>query len=100
MAAAPFPIDLTAPAFGSAMAAASASFLAFHEGGIVPGSGEVPALLMGGERVLTKEQQNNLGGHTFNYHQHIAGNATAETLRGGQALFEKSLKRTLRRFNR
>jgi len=46
MAAAPFPIDLTAPAFGAAMEAAAASFALFERGGIVP------AGLHAGEMVL------------------------------------------------
>jgi hypothetical protein len=48
MAAAPFPIDLTAPAFGAAMQGAAASFALFERGGIVP------AGLHEGEMVLPK----------------------------------------------
>jgi hypothetical protein len=100
MAAAPFPIDTTAPAFGVSMAASAAGMLAFHEGGIVPGSGEVPALLMGGEQVLTKEQQGERGGHVFNYHQTINGNADSDVLGNAQKNFVKTIKRELRRMHR
>jgi hypothetical protein len=48
MAAAPFPIDLSAPAFGAAMAAAAAGFAAFEQGGIVT------ANLHEGEMVLPR----------------------------------------------
>jgi len=48
MAAAPFPIDLTAPAFGAQMAAAAAGFGVFEKGGIV-------SVLHHGEMVLPRE---------------------------------------------
>jgi hypothetical protein len=86
-----------------AAAAAFAGVMAFESGGMVPGYGPVPAIVHGGEMILNQDQQRALGnggGHTFNYHQHIAGNATSDVLRNGQAHFEKSLKRTLRRMNR
>jgi hypothetical protein len=86
-----------------AAAAAFAGVMAFESGGMVPGYGPVPAIVHGGEMILNQDQQRALGnggGHTFNYHQHIAGNATSDVLRNGQAHFEKSLKRTLRRLNR
>jgi hypothetical protein len=47
-AAAPWPIDAGAPAFGAAMAAVATSFLAFEKGGIVP------SILHEGEMVLPK----------------------------------------------
>jgi hypothetical protein len=86
-----------------AAAAAFAGVMAFESGGMVPGYGPTPAIVHGGEMILNADQQRALGaggGDTFHYHQHIAGNATSETLRGGQVHFEKSLKRTLRRLNR
>jgi hypothetical protein len=60
MAAAPFPINASAPAFGASMMAAS---LAFADGGIVPGVGTgdiVPARLEPGEGVLTKKVMEGL----------------------------------------
>jgi hypothetical protein len=56
MAAAPFPIDLTAPAFGASMMAAAASMAMFEEGGLVGGRrGEaVPAVVHGSEAVLNE----------------------------------------------
>jgi hypothetical protein len=50
MAAAPFPLDLSAPAFGAAMAGAAAGFAVFEEGGIVPSTGF--AMLHAKEMVL------------------------------------------------
>jgi hypothetical protein len=75
MAAAPFPIDLTAPAFGASMAAVAGSFAAFAQGGLVPATGL--AMVHGGEMVLpahiSKAVQGaaenggmGSGGHTFN----------------------------------
>lgn len=61
MAAAPFPIDLTAPAFGAAMAASAAAFGTvglMQEGGIVPGMGggdTFPAMLAPREMVLPRD---------------------------------------------
>lgn len=43
---------------------------AFHKGGIVPGNREVPALLMGGEGVFTREQMAAMGGR-IDLHNHI-----------------------------
>jgi hypothetical protein len=54
MAAAPWPIDMGAPAFGATMLGAA---MAFEYGGIVPGvttGDSVPALLTPGEAVLPK----------------------------------------------
>lgn len=74
-AAAPWPVDMGAPAFGASMAAAA---LAFADGGLVPGSGTgdtVPAMLSPGEtvvsRALTEQVKNNTtnnrGGDTHNH---------------------------------
>jgi hypothetical protein len=59
-ALAPWPIDMGAPAFGTAMAAAARLFgvLHFEKGGVVPGSGigdTVPAMLTPGEIVLPRQ---------------------------------------------
>ena len=63
-----------------------------HGGGIVPGMGEVPSLLMGGEMVLTQTQQAGLfkaldnglpaggGGTVINQYNTLPGNATQETM--------------------
>ncbi|MGB6772817.1 MAG: hypothetical protein WBE45_00440, partial [Terriglobales bacterium] len=60
MAAAPFPLNLSAPGFG---AAAMGSAMAFAEGGIVPGvekGDTVPAMLTPGEGVIPKKTMENL----------------------------------------
>jgi hypothetical protein len=60
MAAAPWPVDMGAPAFGASMLGAA---LAFETGGIVPGvtrGDSVPALLTPGEAVLPKSLTDNL----------------------------------------
>lgn len=88
MAAAPFPIDLSAPAFGASMAASAASYVglaSFDVGAwnlskdqmAMVHSGEmiIPANLAGGMRELFKiagggegsGAQTSIGGHTFNY---------------------------------
>src|SRR5208283_2518742 len=50
MAAAPFPVDLGAPAFGASMTAAAMALVGFERGGLVPFTG--PALVHRGEMVL------------------------------------------------
>jgi hypothetical protein len=99
MAAAPFPIDTTAPAFGASMAAAAASLAPFEEGGMVPGYGPVPILAHGGEMVLNRDQQRALGGggHTFNFNHY--GPGTNEQVRSSSKEFVKVLSRELRRRN-
>jgi len=60
MAAAPWPVDMGAPAFGASMLGAA---MAFETGGIVPGVGNkdtVPAMLTPGEAVLPKNLTDNL----------------------------------------
>ncbi|MFZ3279090.1 MAG: hypothetical protein WA182_19505 [Candidatus Sulfotelmatobacter sp.] len=60
MAAAPWPVDMSAPAFGASMMASS---LAMEAGGIVPGVGRgdiVPAMLEPGEGVLSNRAMDNL----------------------------------------
>ena len=84
MAAAPFPIDLTAPAFGAAMMATAAGFNAFEKGGIVPATGL--AQLHRGEMVLPShishsvqkmaESNQGGGGHTFNYNPTVHGSSS------------------------
>jgi hypothetical protein len=116
MAAAPFPIDLTAPAFGAAMAASAASFAAFEKGGIVT------ANLHEGEMVLPKNistfvqtaaasaggmggaggvggrgGDGGAAGHTFNFSPVIHGTADASMMRQSQQQFTKMVTRELRR---
>ncbi len=55
MAAAPFPINLGAPAFGAAMASTAAGFAAAH-GGLTNVPSESTYLLQKGERVLSPNQ--------------------------------------------
>ena len=59
-----------------------ASLFGFHEGGIVPGSRsrEVPAVLQGGELVLTEAQQRMLGG-SVTINQNITGDLTEQNRR-------------------
>jgi hypothetical protein len=60
MAAAPWPVDMGAPAFGASMLGAA---MALETGGIVPGVGNkdtVPAMLTPGEAVLPKNLTDNL----------------------------------------
>jgi hypothetical protein len=53
-AAAPWPIDMGAPAFGAAMYSTAASFVVAEQGGLVPGAegSATPAMLHGQELVL------------------------------------------------
>jgi hypothetical protein len=114
MAAAPFPIDTTAPAFGAAMEAASMAF-SFAEGGIVR------ANLHAGEMVLPANlsafvQQSaaaavggaggpggqggpggpgGAAGHTFHYHD----NRTGDSREPAGKDFMKQVERELRRRN-
>jgi len=53
-AAAPWPIDMGAPAFGAAMFANAMTFAAFEKGGLIPGRGPVPIIGHGGEMVLPR----------------------------------------------
>jgi len=106
MAAAPFPIDLTAPEFGASMAAAAASLLAFEHGGFVPGSGPVPIIAHGGEQVLTPAQQRERNGNTtnftVNYNPTIHGSPVAsakDMLDAHGKRLTKGLMRELRRRN-
>jgi len=60
MAAAPWPVDMGAPAFGASMLGAA---MAFETGGIVPGvtrGDSVPAMLTPGEAVLPKRMTERL----------------------------------------
>ena len=75
-AAAPWPIDMGAPAAG---ASAMVSAMAFEYGGEIPGSGAVPIMAHGGETVVTKALTDQVkgnrsgggGGHTVHVTQHI-----------------------------
>lgn len=97
MAAAPFPLDLTAPSFGASMAAAAASMLAFEKGGIVPGFGAVPAIVHGGEMILNQDQQRALGngGHTFHFNNY--GSGAPDQVRDSGREFMRLAKRAMRR---
>ena len=86
MAAAPFPMDLTAPAFGAAMMAAAAGFNAFEKGGIVPSTGM--SLVHANEMILPSHISQSVqrmadsgaaggGGHTFHYNPTINGSSSA-----------------------
>ena len=107
MAAAPFPIDLTAPAFGASMAGAAAAFLAFEEGGIVPRTDL--AMVHKGEMVLPAHisaavqgaaSGGGMGGHTFNYKPTINGTADANMMRSSGKQFVALAMREMRRMNR
>lgn len=76
-AAAPWPIDLGAPAFGAAMASAALGFALFEKGGIVGGmtGSAVPIIAHAGEAVLPERLTSRLNsaaggggnaGHTIN----------------------------------
>jgi hypothetical protein len=62
MAAAPFPIDLMAPAFGAQMMAAAMAMSSFEEGGIVGGmrGSPVPIVAHAGEAVLPERLTSRL----------------------------------------
>jgi hypothetical protein len=120
MAAAPFPIDLTAPAFGASMMATAAGFAAFEQGGIVK------ANLHEGEAVLPAHLTTFLmsaagapggiggaggvggpggpggpggaAGHTFNFY-HTGSGSPTEMKQAGRD-FMKQATRELRRSNR
>jgi|GEM_PF-5508461 len=105
MAAAPFPIDTTAPAFGASMAASAAGFLAFEAGGIMPNDG--PALLHANEMVLPAHisqplqeaaSQGTLGGGgspTFHFNHY--GPGTDSQVRDSSKEFMRVANRELRR---
>ncbi len=56
---------------------------AFHSGGTVPGSGEVPALLLGGEGVLNREAMRELGPRGLEAMNRGEGIGTGPILAGG-----------------
>jgi hypothetical protein len=100
MAAAPFPLDLTAPDFGAAMAAIAGSFLVFEQGGIVPGSGPQLAIVHGGELILNERQQRAgvapaAAGHSFTYNNYAHGDAEQARATGRE--FLKLAQREIRR---
>jgi chemotaxis protein histidine kinase CheA len=82
MAGAPWPVDMSAPAFGATMMGTA---MAFADGGLVPGLGNadsVPAMLMPGEAVLPKHltemltqtarNGNNGSGQVVHVHNHFS----------------------------
>ena len=117
-AAAPWPIDMGAPAFG---ASAMASALAFEQGGIVPGIGRgdtVPAVLTPGEGVIEKKVMDQLvsnakfgrsgsGNGDVHVHHHATYNVHAidadgvhQMLREHGDKFTNHAVNTLRKMNR
>jgi hypothetical protein len=48
-------------AIAAALAVTGRSFHVYHSGGVVPGTGDVPAILQGGERVLNRDEAANYG---------------------------------------
>jgi hypothetical protein len=95
MAAAPWPVDMGAPAFGASMLGAA---LAFDKGGLVPGVtnfDSVPAMLTPGEAVLPKRltdnlmhsNQGNSGAQEIHVHHHTTNHI--------QALDSESMDRVL-----
>jgi hypothetical protein len=86
-----------------AAAAAFAGVMAFEKGGMVPGRGPVPAIVHGGEQILTPAQQRerNGAGHTFVQHFHV--NAGGDDFSGKLAKSGKDMvklvKRELRKMN-
>lgn len=116
MAAAPFPIDLTAPSFGAAMMAAALSFapLAAAEKGGIVGGAEQLTLLHPSEMVLPRNISESVqraasggsmaggpAGHTFNinYAPTINGNADSGTLAGHTRDLQKMIRAEARRLN-
>jgi hypothetical protein len=91
VAAAPFPIDLTAPALA---AEAFTQAMAFEQGGEIPGTGAVPIIGHGGETVVTKAltdrveraEANGNGGDT---HVHFAPQVHALDAAGVDKVLEK-----------
>jgi len=86
MAAAPFPMDLTAPAFGAAMMATAAGFNAFEKGGIVPRTDlsllhrnemVLPAHISQSVQKMAESGNQGGGGHTFHYSPTVHGSSTA-----------------------
>lgn len=62
----------------------------FHSGGMVPGSGEVPALLLGGERVLNRQEARNYNGGGSTYNVTVNGaNMTPDELVAAIKRYEK-----------
>lgn len=110
--AAPFPLDMAAPAMG-AMAAASA--MSFEIGGKIPGSGPVPITGHGGETVVTKaltdrveasEARGGRGGGG-DMHVHFAPQIHAMDAEGldrvltkHSSTFERHFRGALRRMNK
>ena len=80
MAAAPFPLDLSAPAFGASMAAAAGSFAAFSgEGGWdvpsgaraggIDGRGGIMGIVHPGEMILPRDLADSVRGRAANSNQ-------------------------------
>jgi hypothetical protein len=117
MAAAPFPIDLTAPAFGASMAASAAAFGAMAT--LAVGTNEVPndmiAQIHAGERIIPAADNkalmaaindNGIGPsrqaagdmttqHNYNYHDH-SGRATPSQIYSNRAALAKAIMQAKR----
>jgi hypothetical protein len=99
MAAAPWPVDMGAPAFGASM---MGSALAFADGGIVPASNRgvdsVPAMLTPGEAVLPKHltemltqaaRNGSQGGQVVHVHNHFSPQIHAVDAEGVDRMLTK-----------
>jgi hypothetical protein len=105
VAAIPYVGPFLAP---EAAAAAFAGVMAFERGGMVPGSGPVPIIAHGGERVLNAAETRDYNGGSGNtvhvhYNPTVNGGATASSKdmldRHGKTL-TRSLQRMMRKMNR
>jgi hypothetical protein len=109
--AAPWPIDMGAPAFGASMMAAAMSF---EIGGKIPGAGAVPIIGHGGETVVTKALTDRVesaehGGSgsgmrmhaTFAPHIHaVDAEGVDRMLEKHGAVFHRHIASTLRKMNK
>jgi hypothetical protein len=115
MAAAPWPVDMGAPAFGASMLGTA---MAFEKGGIVPGvtlGDTVPAMLTPGEAVLPKSlteslthrsRSGSMGGevhlhvHQTNHVQALDSEGVDRVLTEHRDTFAKHFNDHVRRLNR
>lgn len=109
MAAAPFPLNLGAPAFGAAMSAATAAYapLAAFETGAweIPNDG--PALIHKGEMVVPRTFAEDLrsngglggkkgGGASYHYHDHTERGVTPAQIMANRGAYAKAVKQAQR----
>jgi TP901 family phage tail tape measure protein len=77
------------------LAVTGRSFHIYHDGGLVPGTGDVPAILQGGERVLSRDEAANYGGRVVNVNVTVQAMDGADVTRVFRRHIIPNIKRAL-----